>query len=193
MNENMMLYNPVVNEIEVKSANNRRIYINGVVDENMATKFSYFVNKIIKLDSQNSNTKKKVTLLINSYGGSVISGNSIIGNIKRLQKLGYEVIGVVESCAYSMAYDILINCTKRYAYELSTFLLHQTAFGQSGELAEFEREVEFQKKLWNMAVDYYVSNTKLSRERVEEIYKTKENYFFTAQEALENGSIHKII
>lgn len=190
--ENGVLYNPIINEIEIKSANNRRIYINGIIDEDMATKFSYFTNKIIETDNK-INKDKIVTLLFNSYGGSVISGNSIIGNIRRLQKLGYNIIGIVESCAYSMAYDILINCDKRYAYELSTFLLHQTAFGQSGELAEFEREVEFQKKLWNMAVDYYVKNTKLSRERVEEIYKTKENYFFTAQEALDNGSIHKII
>ena len=185
--------NPIISEIEIKSANNRRIYLNDIVDEEMATKVSYFINKIIEMDKLNSNSDKTVTFLINSCGGSIISGNSIIGNINRLKKLGYKTVAIVESCAYSMAYDILVNCEYRYCYDLSTFLLHQTSFGQGGELKEFEREVDFQKKLWEMSVDYYVANTNISRERVNEIYDRKENYFFTAKEALENGSIQQIL
>ena len=191
--DNIQYINPIINEIEIKSANNRRIYINGIVDEDMATKVSYFVNKIIEMDKNCSNENKEITFLLNSYGGSIISGNAIIGCINRLKKLGYKTIAIVESCAYSMAYDILVNCEYRYCYDLSTFLLHQTSFGQVGELKEFEREISFQKKLWEMSVDYYVKNTNISRERIDEIYDRKENYFFTAKEALENGSIQKII
>ena len=191
--DNIQYINPIINEIEIKSANNRRIYINGIVDEDMATKVSYFVNKIIEMDKNCSNENKEITFLLNSYGGSIISGNAIIGCINRLKKLGYKTIAIVESCAYSMAYDILVNCEYRYCYNLSTFLLHQTSFGQGGELKEFEREISFQKKLWEMSVDYYVKNTNISRERIDEIYDRKENYFFTAKEALENGSIQKII
>ena len=184
--------NPIINEIEVKSANNARIYLNGVVDEDMATKVSYFTNKIINMD-KTTNREKVVTFLINSYGGSILAGNSIIGNINKLKKLGYKVIGICEGMAYSMAYDILINCSYRIGYSLSTYLLHQTSLGQSGELKEFEREIEFQKKLWNMSVEYYVKNTNLTRERINEIYDRKENYFFVAKEALENGTINEII
>lgn len=190
---NVQYISPIISEIEIKSANNGRIYLNNIVDEEMSTKVSYFVNKIIEMDKLNSNSDKTVTFLINSCGGSIVSGNSIIGNINRLKKLGYKTIAIVESCAYSMAYDILVNCEYRYCYDLSTFLLHQTSFGQGGELKEFEREVDFQKKLWEMSVDYYVANTNISRERVNEIYDRKENYFFTAKEALENGSIQQIL
>ena len=184
--------NPIINEIEVKSANNARIYLNGVVDEDMATKVSYFTNKIINMD-KTTNREKVVTFLINSYGGRGLAGKSIIGNINKLKKLGYKVIGIYEGMAYSMAYDILINCSYRIGYSLSTYLLHQTSLGQSGELKEFEREIEFQKKLWNMSVEYYVKNTNLTRERINEIYDRKENYFFVAKEALENGTINEII
>ena len=190
---NVQYINPIISEIEIKSANNRRIYLNDIVDEEMATKVSYFINKIIEMDKLNPNADKTIKFLINSYGGSVLSGNSIIGNINRLKKLGYKTVAIVESCAYSMAYDILVNCEERYAYDLSTFLLHQTSFGQGGELKEFEREVDFQKKLWEMSVDYYVANTNISRERINEIYDRKENYFFTAKEALDNGSIQQIL
>lgn len=185
--------NPIINEIEVKSANKGRIYLNGEVNEEMATKVSYFTNKIIEMDKINPSRKKEVIFLVNSYGGSVIYGNSIIGNIRKLKSLGYKTIAIIESMAYSMAFDIIVNCEIRKGLSLSQYLLHQTAFAQGGELKEFDREVEFQKKIWKIAEDYYVENTDIPRERIQEIYDRKENFFFTAQEALENGTIQEII
>ena len=186
-------------EMEQVSANQGRIYLNGVVNEEMAVAVSYYANKIIEnnksYDSLGMKDKKikTVTLLINSYGGSVIHGNAIIGNIKRLQKHKIKVIGVVESIAYSMAFDIIIHCDERIGYGLSQYLLHQTSFGQGGELKEFEREVEFQKKLWEKSADYYAKLTKTPRERINEIYDRKENFFFDAETALELGVIDKIM
>ena len=186
-------------EMEQVSANQGRIYLNGVVNEEMAVAVSYYANKIIegnkRYDSLGMKDKKikTVTLLINSYGGSVIHGNAIIGNIKRLQKHKIKVVGVVESIAYSMAFDIVIHCDERIGYGLSQYLLHQTSFGQGGELKEFEREVEFQKKLWEKSAEYYAKLTKIPRKRIDEIYDRKENFFFDAETALELGVIDKII
>ena len=187
------------NEIEQTSANQGRIYLNGIVNEDMAVKVSYYVNKIIETNKKyeeaglKDKKLKTVTFLINSYGGSILHGNAIIGNIKRLQKHKIKVVGVVESIAYSMAFDIIIHCDERIGYGLSQYLLHQTAFGQGGELREFEREVEFQKKLWEKSADYYAKLTKIPRKRIDEIYDRKENYFFDAETALELGVIDKII
>jgi ATP-dependent protease ClpP protease subunit len=193
MGNAMMYQNPIISEMKIKSANNKRIYINGAIDEDIATEVSYYVNKIIEMDKKIDNPVKEVTFLINSFGGSVVFGNSIIANIIRLKSLNYHTIAIIESCAFSMAFDIICHCDERIGYECSQFLLHQTQMGQDGELKEFEREIVFQKKVWDLSVDYYVKNTKLTRERVNEIYDRKENYFFLSQEALENGSIHKII
>ena len=187
------------NEIEQTSANQGRIYLNGIVNEDMAVKVSYYVNKIIETNKKYEEAGlkdkkiKTVTFLINSYGGSVLHGNAIIGNIKRLQQNKIKVVGIVESIAYSMAFDIIIHCDERIGYGLSQYLLHQTAFGQGGELREFEREVEFQKKLWEKSADYYAKLTKIPRKRIDEIYDRKENYFFDAETALELGVIDKII
>lgn len=191
---NIAYQNPVISEMKIKSSNARRIYLNGVVDEDMAMEVSYMTNKIIEMDEKFPNqNKKEVTFIFNSFGGSVIFGNSILGNILRLKSLKYKTIGIVESCSFSMAYDILIHLDERIGYKYSQYLLHQTQMGAEGELKELSREVDFQKKVWELSVDYYVTNTKLTRERINEIYDRKENYFFTADEALENGSIHKII
>ncbi|WP_346938165.1 ATP-dependent Clp protease proteolytic subunit [uncultured Clostridium sp.] len=190
---NTQYINPITSEMKIKSANNKKIYLNGEVNEDMAMEVSYYVNKIIELDKTNPNPSMEVTFIVNSFGGSVIHGNAIIGNINKLKSLGYKTIAIIESCAYSMAFDIIIHCDVRVGYNLSTYLLHQTAFGMGSELKEFEREVEFQKRLWSMAVDYYVENTKIPRERIEQIYDRKENYFFTASDALENGTIQEIL
>ena len=185
--------NPIISEMKVKSANNKRIYLNGYVDEDMAMEVSYYVNKIIEIDNKSDNPKKEVIFIINSFGGSVIWGNSILTSIQKLKNNGYKTIGIVESCAFSMAYDILCNLDYRIGGKYSQYLLHQTWFGQDGELKEFEREVDFQKKVWQQSIEYYITNTKLTRERVEEIYDRKENYFFLSDEALLNGSIHEIL
>ena len=184
--------NPVISEMKVKSSNNRRIYLNGVVDDDMAMEVSYYVNKILESDKINP-TNKEVTFIVNSYGGSVIAGNSIIGNIIRLKNANFKTIAIIESCAFSMAYDIIVNCDLRIGYKHSQYLLHQTSCGQDGELKEFERAIEFQKKVWEQSIDYYTKNTKLTRERIKEIYDRKENYYFLADEALENGTVHEVI
>ena len=184
---------PIMQEIEVKSANNKRLLVYGVVNDTMAAKFSYFTDKIIANDKIHKSKDRDVRVMINSYGGSVMAGNSIIHSINKLKKQGFRVVGEVESCCYSMAYDVLVNCDYRVGSKTSTYLLHQTAYGISGELQEQMREAQFQKKLWEKSVDYYVKNTKLSRERINEIYDRKENYFFDEIEALENGSIHEIV
>ena len=41
---------PIMQEIEVKSANNKRLLVYGVVNDTMAAKFSYFTDKIIAND-----------------------------------------------------------------------------------------------------------------------------------------------
>ena len=143
--------NPIINEIEIKSANNRRIYLTGTIDKDMAIKVSYFTNKILEMDKIKPPQNKEITFIINSNGGSVIYGNSILTNIQLMKNNGYKIIGKVESMAYSMAFDILVNCDYRIGGKYSTYLLHQTAFGIGGELKEIENEVEFQKKMWEMS------------------------------------------
>lgn len=193
MSNTMIYQNPIISEMKIKSANNKRIYLNGYIDEDMATEVSYYVNKIIEMDKKIDNPIKEVIFPINSFGGSVVWGNSILTSIQKLKNNSYTTIGIVESCAFSMAYDILCNLDYRVGGKHSQYLLHQTQMGQDGELKEFEREVEFQKKVWEQSVDYYVKNTKLTRERINEIYDRKENYFFLSDEALINGSIHEIL
>ena len=72
--------NPLSIDIKVNSAlRDRRIYINGVIDDNLALETCHFMQRIYDNDIKTENNNKEITLLINSYGGSVWAGNSIIG------------------------------------------------------------------------------------------------------------------
>lgn len=188
--------NPIINEMKINSAiRDRRLYLTDVLDEDLAFEICYFLRRIYDIDKKNNikDEDKIITIICNCYGGSVIHGNAIIGLIEFLKSENYKIIALVEGFCYSMAFDIVICCSERIGYPLSQYMIHQTQLGNHGELAELERDVNFNKKMWEQSIQYYTKYTKLTRERLEEIYKCKENYFMLADEALELGVIDKII
>lgn len=187
----------VIDEIIRKSAvRDRIIHIFGVVEDTMALEVQHYINRIIRKDSEERKTddEKKITLLINSYGGSVWSGNIIIGAINHAQSLGYEVTGICQGFAFSMAFDILLACDKRHGYTFSEYMMHQTQCGhQYGALVQGERSLQYSKKQWEKSVDMYVAKTKITRESIEEMYEKDRDWFMLTEEALELGVIHEII
>lgn len=188
------IVNPLINEMKTSSAlRDRNIHIEGIIDEDLAFEVCYFLNRIRNIDKKN-NSKEDILLTINSYGGSIIHGNKIIGLIENMKSEGYKINSLTTGMAFSMAFDISICCSKRYAYRYAQFLLHQTQTGyEMGELKEIERDIEYQKRQWEIAADYYTKYTKIPKTKIDEIYNYKINYFFNSQEALELGVIDKIL
>lgn len=187
-------FNPLINEIKIKSANKKRIYLNGAIDEDTAIEVSYFVDKIMNMDLEEENPVKEVVFIINSYGGSVLHGNAIIGSIERLKRNGYKTIAVVESCAFSMAFDILIHCDVRKGYRYSQYMIHQTAMGiPPSELKNIEDVIVFEKKAWNVCVGYYAERTKFTKKELDKIYNEKKDMYLLASEALEKGVIDEVL
>lgn len=193
--EGMQYINPLHNEIKINSAlRDRRIYITGVIDLDTSLEVCHLMRRIYDNDIKSNNQDKTITLILDiCFGGAILAGNSIIGMMSFLKSKGYKIVGICQSCAFSMGIDLLVNCTERYGFLLSQYMLHQSQVGMGGDLAEVEKDVEFEKKQWEQSVQYYIENTKLTREKLEEIYKYKINYYMLAEEALKNGIIQKII
>lgn len=193
--EGIQYINPLHNEIKINSAlRDRRIYLTGIIDLDTSLEICHLMRRIYDNDLKTDNQEKSITLVLDvCYGGSILAGNSIIGTINFLKSKSYKIIGICQSCSFSMGIDILINCSERYGFKYSQYMLHQSQVGLEGELAEVERDVEFQKKQWQQSVQYYIENTKLTREKLEEIYKYKINFYMLAEEALEHGIIQAII
>lgn len=196
--EYMRVQSGLVTEMKSNSAiRDRRIFLNGNINEDTSFETCYFMNRIKDIDDiecKPYEERSPIYLIINSYGGSVICGNAILGTIEHFKSLGYEIIGVVQGFAYSMAFDILITCSKRYGYKMSDYMLHQTQTGYyPDDLVSHERDIEYTKRQWEKSVDYYVANTKISRERIKEVYEKRINWFMDANEAIQLGIIDQIL
>lgn len=69
-------------------------------------------------------SKKPITIVINSPGGSVVSGMGFINDMRYVRSRGIELNCYVLDMAASMAFQILTECTNRYALRSSYLLWH---------------------------------------------------------------------
>lgn len=193
--EGMNFINPLALEIKTVSAlRDKRIHINGVVDDDMALEVCHFMQRIYDNDLKSSACKKEITLLIDTYGGSVWAGNSIIGMINYLKGKGYTVTGIVQSKCFSMGFDILVNCDKRYGRSHSEYMIHQTQGGNPhGALIKAERMLKYNKKQWEKSIEYYIKDTKITKKQVEDLYDRDLEWFMLSEEALELNVIQSIV
>ena len=68
--------------------------------------------------------KQPIFLLLNSPGGSVAAGTTVLDAINAAKHNGIQVKCVVGSLAASMAFVILTHCDERYTLENSKLLFH---------------------------------------------------------------------
>ena len=167
---------------------NRIILINDVISD-------LTIEKVIMplLQMDNDGTGKKITIYINTNGGSVHDGLVLCDVIERL-KTPTDVI--VLGYAYSMGSIILMsgktnpNVT-RYCYPFSTALIHGGSAYVSGTSSQVKDYFKFNEKFEKRIADFIVSHTYLS----EDDYIAIERYeaYMDSTEMLEKGLVDKIL
>lgn len=135
--------------------------------------------------------RKKITLLISSYGRDLDCCFSLVDVMKQSKTIIQTVnLGVAASAARM----ILLNGTKGYRYctPMSWALLHQGS-GQSGigTYSQLESQQANYRKLINMLKDNILENTKIDAKEWKKI-ETKENYFYS-KDQLEKGIVDKVL
>jgi ATP-dependent protease ClpP protease subunit len=94
----------------------RVVYVNGPIGSN-ALEVSDRLQEL-------SVSRKPVTLVINSPGGSVFAGSFIVAALDLLKARKVPVACVVTTLAASMAFQLLPHCEKRVALAKSYLLFH---------------------------------------------------------------------
>lgn len=86
---------------------------------------------------------KDQTILINSIGGSVFHGYSIVGMIDQLQKEGANITTKNIGAAYSMAGVIFLSAKKRIALDYSQTMIHDPYFTDESkeELSDSDKKM----------------------------------------------------
>ena len=171
-------------DIYSKLLNDRIIFIDDAIDEDMA---SIVIAQLLYLESQDS--KKDISLYINSPGGSVSAGMAIYDTMNYIK---CDVSTICIGMASSMGAFLLASGTKgkRYALPNSEIMIHQPLGGVSGQAADIkihaERILKTKQKLDQILAD--VTGNPIAKIRRD----TDRDNFLSSLEAKKYGIIDDI-
>lgn len=163
----------------------RIIMLVGEINDDLA---SIITAELIFLNASSPN--EKITMYINSPGGSVSSGLAIYDVMKNISS-PVETIGL-GMCA-SMGAFLLSSGAKglRKAFDNCEIMIHQPLGGSNGQVSDLEimtnRFIYLKNKLTKILAD----NTNQPLEKI--IKDTDRNYFMSSKEALDYNLIDKVI
>lgn len=190
-----------LDEIYLKKAvEERRVYLNTEIDRESILKVKFMIDKIIKIDRLSGKDIKEcdpITIVLNTYGGSVHASLDLIAYIKRLQRKNYIINTEVESVAMSGGFFIAITGNCRTCHEYSTLLFHDprgficdlvTTEDSKRISQDFEREWQRLKKI-------VMEHTNIKEETLEYYVGRKEDWTIFPEECIEQdlGIIDKIL
>ena len=118
---------PISKTIQLNSTN--VLTIRGTIDDAVANKFVYDLNKDINRGSK--------YLYLDTNGGSVSAGARIVDEVEKYK------LKCIAHKAYSMGFVILQACSKRYVTPYSSVMQHQISYGVANEKAKVESYVNF--------------------------------------------------
>lgn len=135
-----------------------------------------------------------IRVVINSPGGSVLDMIAIcdaMNLIQKTNKITTVGLGMVMSAAVP-----IIACGSlghRWCGKNTRFMLHQMRGGMFGSKFDFENHMEQMKVLDKIYFDYLLQKTKIDQKYVDKISKADEEFYLSAQEALDLGIVDHII
>ncbi len=163
----------------------RIIFVTGEINDHMA---NTIVAQLLFLESEDS--KKDISLYINSPGGSVSAGMAIIDTMNHIKP---EVSTICVGIAASMGAWILSQGQKgkRFVLPNAEVLIHQPLGGVSGQASDIlitaENIIKIKNKMAKMLAD-------ATGQKVEKIMKDVDrDFWMDADEAKKYGIVDKIM
>lgn len=166
----------------------RTIILNSEIDENILE------NVVLPLkDFEEDDSNSKITLILNTPGGSVADGLMLCNVIDNYKK-PLEIIVPSYSC--SMGTIILCsgnnnpNITKKcYPFSFALFHSGQTYVG--GESTSVDDVIDFNRGVDNRIKEYVIKNTNITEDLYEKHHRKQ--WYLTADEMLEYHLVDQII
>src|SRR5690606_18051846 len=173
----------------------RHIVLSTEINEYTAEAVITHINEINQLDLERKLTiidykPQPIQMYINSGGGSVSDGFAIISAME-LSETPIVTYGM--GLVASMALAIFVSGDVRLASRFTRFMYHSISYGIMGHITEHEdmrEEADLMQKMYDALM---LEETKLSKERIQEIRKNKENFYFGAVKAKKLGFADEVI
>lgn len=162
----------------------RIIFVTGAIDDYMA---SLVVAQLLFLEAEDP--KKDIFLYVNSPGGSVTAGLSIVDTMNHIKP---DVATVCVGMAASMGSIILSQGTKgkRFILPNAEVMIHQPWGGVQGQASDIEITAKHIVKTKNRLNAMLAKATKQPLKQIEK--DTDRDFFMDAEESVAYGIVDKI-
>lgn len=156
------------------------------------------IEQILKLNKEDEEKDKKekdykpdpIHLYVNTFGGSVYDGFSLISII---EKSNTPIHTIVSGYAMSMGFLVALSGHKRIATRLSTFMYHDVSGRINGSLEYAKQTTEEWERLRGISNRYIADRTSIIIQKLNDVADRKKEWYIAAEEALELGVIEEII
>jgi ATP-dependent Clp protease protease subunit len=163
----------------------RIIFLGGPIDDHVA---NIIIAQLLFLDSEDS--KKEISLYINSPGGSVTAGLAILDTMNHIRP---DVSTFCVGIAASMGAVILSagKKGKRFALPNAEIMIHQPSGGAEGFAADIEISARHIVKMREILNKILAKNTSKPLAQVEK--DVDRDFFMSADEAKKYGILDKVL
>lgn len=177
-------------KFDIEDNEQRRIYINSEIDENIVDTAVYHILRYNRLDKDTPIiSREPIKIYINSPGGLVADGYALIDAIK-LSKTPVYTINLAN--CLSMALLIFISGHKRFSMPHAEFLLHDGSTGCFDSVNKMQDRLKFEsEQIEKMTKEYILSNTSITKEQYE--MNMRKEWYFLPQEGKSIGVVDSII
>jgi ATP-dependent Clp protease, protease subunit len=167
----------------------RDVYLIGDIEQSNARAV------IEKLRELANDSRKPITLYINSAGGNVTDGLAIHDVIRHLVKTGIEITVIVQGMAYSMGSVVLqaASSGRRFAYPHSWIMIHEPAKwagwqSTTAAAQHLDRLKQMQSQIYRIMAD---RSGKPLRQIIRDTKRV--DFYLDAWKALDYGLIDRIL
>jgi len=150
-------------------------------------------NEIIELVQEDHHLP--IYVLINSDGGSVYEGLSMLDAFDNARQHGVKIVTRCQGRAQSMGADLLILGGDWRTISRNSFIMIHGDWCKSlrlGDALDVESEMRLREIYQKPIIDLYVAKTKLPRKYWEKVMKDLRPVYFTPDEALAAGLVDEV-
>lgn len=185
------------------------IYLKGEVDESMWQTLVDKINEIKSADDDIADQnlaslmsvgieaqiiRPAINIYLNTVGGYIYDMFSIYDEIKKLTSeyiVNIYCVGKIMSAGTIIM--LATDLEHRFAYQNTTFMYHTLSGCAWGKMKDMEEDVEESKRLHKLMWNIFKEKTEIPEEKLDEIYKCKNDWFITADQAKKFKVVSKII
>lgn len=169
---------------------NRRLILNAIIDDDILENVTLHILKWNKEDKNLPvESRKPIWLFIQSPGGDVVNGNSLIDAIETSKTPVYTVC--FAQCN-SMGFHIFITGHKRYCFPNSILLIHDGEIRIENSSSKAKDTMKFIEALDQRVKNHVLKHTNITSEFYDSIYDT-EYYIYGNTEGKELGIVDYVI